>query len=62
MPLAKRCTIVLVTHQTHFLSECDQIFLMEDGSIVSSGKPADFLAEMQELGKQYLNDEDKTAI
>jgi hypothetical protein len=29
---------------------------MADGTVLTSGKPADFLAEMQELGKQYLND------
>jgi ABC-type transport system involved in cytochrome bd biosynthesis fused ATPase/permease subunit len=47
MPLAKRSTVVLVTHQTHLLAECEQIFLMADGRVLSSGKPADFLAEMQ---------------
>jgi ABC-type multidrug transport system fused ATPase/permease subunit len=54
MPLTKTKTVVLVTHQTHFLSDCDQIIIMKDGYIEKIGPPKHFLAEMQELGKQYL--------
>jgi ABC-type multidrug transport system fused ATPase/permease subunit len=54
LPLSREQTVLLVTHQTHFLAECQQIFLMRDGTIVSSGRPAEFVAEMEELGKQYL--------
>lgn len=44
LPLSREKTVILVTHQTHFLSECDQIFLMEDGAIKSCGKPAEFIS------------------
>ena len=33
--LVGRKTVILVTHQTHFLEGCDQIILIEDGEATS---------------------------
>ena len=35
-----RKTVVLATHQTHFLSKCDQVTTMENGSILSTHRPS----------------------
>ena len=42
-PLSKRATVVLATHQIHFLTPCDQIIVMEKGEISRQGRPRDIL-------------------
>lgn len=42
-------TVVLVTHQIQYLSHCDQIYVMKDGSVIEKGTHEELLKS----GKEY---------
>ncbi|KAJ4887060.1 ABC transporter C family member 8 [Raphanus sativus] len=50
----KEKTVILVTHQVEFLSEVDQILVMEEGSITQSGKYEELL-KMGTAFQQLVN-------
>ena len=37
--LVGKKTVILVTHQTHFLKDCDEVIVMEDGEIKEINEP-----------------------
>jgi ATP-binding cassette subfamily C (CFTR/MRP) protein 4 len=37
--ILKQKTVLLVTHQVHYLTECDQLLIMNEGSIERQGTP-----------------------
>ena len=39
LPLSKQKTVILVTHQVPYLSECDEVLILEEGKIVRTGLP-----------------------
>ena len=45
----KKKTVVLVTHQVSYLLECDQVVIMEDGEIASSGRPEDLREQLRKF-------------
>jgi ABC-type transport system involved in cytochrome bd biosynthesis fused ATPase/permease subunit len=45
-PLSKEKTVILVTHQISYVSECDECLIMENGSIAVRGKPSELLREL----------------
>ena len=36
--ILKKKTVVLVTHQLQYLSQCDYIYVLKDGKVVEKGK------------------------
>lgn len=42
-------TVVLVTHQIHFLQKCDEILVMKEGRIVERGTHHELLSK----GREY---------
>jgi ABC-type multidrug transport system fused ATPase/permease subunit len=38
--MLKSKTVLLVTHQVHYLTECDRLVIMDDGNIIHQGTPA----------------------
>lgn len=39
IPLSQKKTVILVTHQIHYLYECDYAIIMKDGTVVEKGIP-----------------------
>lgn len=37
--MLKNKTVILVTHQVHYLSHCDHLIIMNNGSVEKSGTP-----------------------
>lgn len=47
--LAGKKTIIMIAHRTQTLSQCDRIFMLDQGRVVSSGKYVDFVNQGAEL-------------
>ena len=45
-PLSQIKTVVLVSHQLHYIEECDQIIFLEDGKINAKGTPEQLKIQM----------------
>ena len=52
MKMKGRKTIILVTHQISYLYGCDQVIIMEDGSIKHVGVPYKLRSKLNELEMQ----------
>jgi ABC-type transport system involved in cytochrome bd biosynthesis fused ATPase/permease subunit len=47
--ILKNKTVLLVTHQVHYLTECDQLIIMKDGSIEHQGPPNSLSQQLNRL-------------
>lgn len=47
--MLKNRTILLVTHQVHYLTECDQLIIMKDGSVEHQGTPKELAVQLNKL-------------
>lgn len=59
-------TVILVTHALHFLSQCDYVYMLENGSIEEQGtfqglleQPGKFARLMNEFGGQNQREEEE---
>ncbi|TAF06000.1 MAG: ABC transporter ATP-binding protein, partial [Nostocales cyanobacterium] len=43
--IAKKCTVIMITHRITHALRANQIFVLENGSIVSSGNHQDLLQQ-----------------
>lgn len=48
-PLSRTKIVVLVTHQIGLLYDCDQVIIMDEGSIRKMGTPKELEEEMKEM-------------
>ena len=44
--LGKEKTVILVTHQIGYIEECDEVVIMKNGAISSSGRPGELKKEL----------------
>jgi ATP-binding cassette, subfamily C (CFTR/MRP), member 4 len=50
-------TLILVTHQISFLYDCDQVIIMDEGSVVKTGHPSELTAELREMSAIFKGEE-----
>ena len=48
-PLAKQKTVILTTHQVGYLSECDEVIILDDGAIIEKGTPTQLKKKLDDL-------------
>jgi ATP-binding cassette, subfamily C (CFTR/MRP), member 4 len=58
-PLSRTKLVILVTHQIHYIQECDEAIIMEDGEFSVIGKPSSIKADLNELMKTFKVNEDE---
>ena len=44
--MLKKKTVILVTHQVHYLAHCDRLIIMHDGNIDKFGTPDELEEEL----------------
>ena len=47
--ILKDKTVLLVSHQVHYMSGCDQVIIMDSGSVSKMGTPQELNAELRKL-------------
>jgi ATP-binding cassette subfamily C (CFTR/MRP) protein 4 len=47
--ILKDKTVLLVSHQVHYMSGCDQVIIMDNGSVSKMGTPQELNAELRKL-------------
>lgn len=47
--ILKPKTVLLVTHQVHYLTECDRLIIMEDGNTINQGTPQELSQQLNKL-------------
>ena len=56
-------TVILSTHLTHYLQECDFLIVLSEGSIISCVEPSQAREELMKLGKKEVElDDEERAI
>ena len=51
-------TVILVTHQIGFLYDCDEVIILDDGSIKAQGTPRQVQRELDELSSMFKKGEE----
>ena len=52
LPLSRTKTVILSTHQVSFLYDCDEVLVLEEGSIMQKGPPSEVARHLQELTEE----------
>ena len=48
-PLSHQKIVILVSHQLHYIEQCDCVMILESGKIKAQGKQKDILRELKNL-------------
>lgn len=65
--LLRSKTVLLVTHQVHYLTNCDRVIILNDGKVERQGTPSELSKELRQLmisenEEQEEHKEDQTFV